>query len=172
MQGREVVCRYHVPTQQHFYMETQVSVAEPQEGGTMLIHSSTQSLDGIQVAVAKALGKPANDIIAGTSLSHHSLIFNLPNPGIWLLPGGDGSLDKLDTPCFIIWAHLLNQDFTLPIASQHQNTASWCFVQRRPTLQTFAIFSSSGRAQNVSLANQTDSSSLLRATSLHFCLAA
>jgi len=60
-----VSCRYTLPSQQHFYMETQSAVVEPQEGGTFLVHSSTQTLDGVQSAVARALGTPANNIVAG-----------------------------------------------------------------------------------------------------------
>ena len=58
--------RYTLPSQQHFYMETQVAVAEPQEGGTFLVHSSTQTIDGVQAAVARALNTPAHDIVVGT----------------------------------------------------------------------------------------------------------
>lgn len=58
-------CRYTLPSQQHFYMETQVTVAEPQEDGVYTIHSSTQTLDGVQSSVARALGIPAHNIIAG-----------------------------------------------------------------------------------------------------------
>lgn len=46
-------------------METQAAVVEPQEGGTFLVHSSTQTLDGVQSAVARVLGTPANNIVAG-----------------------------------------------------------------------------------------------------------
>lgn len=46
-------------------METQAAVAEPQEAGTILVHSSTQSIDGVQSAVARALGVPAHNVVAG-----------------------------------------------------------------------------------------------------------
>ena len=49
-------------------METQTALAEPQEGGSMLVHSSTQTLDGIQAAVAIALGINANAVTAGKFL--------------------------------------------------------------------------------------------------------
>ena len=38
------------------YMETQCAVADPEEDGGMAIHSSTQTLDGVQSAVARTLG--------------------------------------------------------------------------------------------------------------------
>lgn len=46
-------------------METQAAVAEPQEGGAYTIHSSTQTLDGVQSAAARALGISAHNITAG-----------------------------------------------------------------------------------------------------------
>ncbi len=57
--------RYTLPSQQHFYMETQSAVAEPQEGGAYTIHASTQTLDGVQAAAARALGIAAHNITAG-----------------------------------------------------------------------------------------------------------
>ncbi|MBM3386211.1 MAG: xanthine dehydrogenase molybdopterin binding subunit [Betaproteobacteria bacterium] len=42
--------------QEHFYMETQIARAEPQEGGQWLIHSSTQHPGEVQHWVAQALG--------------------------------------------------------------------------------------------------------------------
>ena len=45
-------------------METQCAVAEPAEGSSMTVHSSTQTLDGVQSAVARALGVPCHAVTA------------------------------------------------------------------------------------------------------------
>ena len=45
-------------------MEPQAAVAIPDEGGAMLVHSSTQCIDMIQTAVAAALNLPYNQVIA------------------------------------------------------------------------------------------------------------
>ena len=45
-------------------MEPQAAVAMPDEGGAMLVHSSTQCIDMIQTAVAAALNLPYNQVIA------------------------------------------------------------------------------------------------------------
>ena len=50
-------------------METQCSVADPDENGGMVIHSSTQTLDGVQSAVARALGIPYHAVTASEPLS-------------------------------------------------------------------------------------------------------
>ncbi|MCL4163321.1 UNVERIFIED_CONTAM: hypothetical protein GTU68_058179, partial [Idotea baltica] len=44
--------------QEHFYLEGQVAMAQPQEDGGMLVHSSTQHPTEIQHTVAKVLGVP------------------------------------------------------------------------------------------------------------------
>ena len=49
-------------SQYHFYMETQTSLALPQEGGDIIIKASTQSPTSIQGAVAKALQMSSNRI--------------------------------------------------------------------------------------------------------------
>ena len=59
--------RYSLPSQQHMYMETQCSVADPDENGGMVIQSSTQTLDGVQSAVARALGIPCHAVTASES---------------------------------------------------------------------------------------------------------
>lgn len=56
--------RFSSPSQQHMYMEPQAAVAMPDEGGAMLVHSSTQCIDMIQTAVAAALNLPYNQVIA------------------------------------------------------------------------------------------------------------
>ena len=64
-------CRYQLPSQQHMYMETQCSVAEPDENGGMSIVSSTQTLDGVQSAAARALGIPCHAVTACKPCRHH-----------------------------------------------------------------------------------------------------
>ena len=48
--------------QEHFYLEGQAALALPQEGGDMLVHSSTQHPTEIQHKVAEALGKPMHAV--------------------------------------------------------------------------------------------------------------
>ncbi|WP_102107467.1 xanthine dehydrogenase molybdopterin binding subunit [Oceaniglobus roseus] len=48
--------------QEHFYLEGQAALALPQEGGDMVIHSSTQHPTEIQHKVAEALGVPMNAV--------------------------------------------------------------------------------------------------------------
>ena len=48
--------------QEHFYLEGQAAMALPQEGGDMLVHSSTQHPTEIQHKVAEALGAPMNAV--------------------------------------------------------------------------------------------------------------
>ncbi|CAI5493676.1 unnamed protein product, partial [Closterium sp. Naga37s-1] len=47
-------------SQQHFYMEPQVAMAVPDEGGTITVYSATQSPQITQESVAVALGLPAS----------------------------------------------------------------------------------------------------------------
>lgn len=72
--------RYALPSQQHFYMETQVAVAEPREGGGMHVTASTQSIDLVQAAVARLLDIPSNMVTVG-SFAKLPLLrrFNLKN---------------------------------------------------------------------------------------------
>jgi xanthine dehydrogenase large subunit len=56
---------YSLPAQQHFYMETQVSLVDPLEDGAVRVHSSTQSLDAVQLAVAQVLQLPFNKVTVG-----------------------------------------------------------------------------------------------------------
>ncbi len=49
-------------------METQNAVAEIGEGGSVTVHSSTQTLDGVQSAVARALGIQAHAVTVGELL--------------------------------------------------------------------------------------------------------
>jgi xanthine dehydrogenase large subunit len=53
----------HVGGQDHFYLEGQIAVAVPQEDGGMLLQSSTQHPSEVQQIVARALAKPANQVI-------------------------------------------------------------------------------------------------------------
>ncbi|AXI47817.1 xanthine dehydrogenase molybdopterin binding subunit [Sulfitobacter sp. SK012] len=48
--------------QEHFYLEGQASLALPQEGGDMVVHSSTQHPTEIQHKVAEALGTPMHSV--------------------------------------------------------------------------------------------------------------
>lgn len=48
--------------QEHVYLETQGAYAETREAGTMFVISSTQGPTGVQRAVAKVLGLPANRV--------------------------------------------------------------------------------------------------------------
>uniref|UniRef100_UPI0035652B00 xanthine dehydrogenase molybdopterin binding subunit n=1 Tax=Actibacterium sp. TaxID=1872125 RepID=UPI0035652B00 len=48
--------------QEHFYLEGQAALAVPQEGGDMLVHSSTQHPSEIQHKVAHALGTDMNAV--------------------------------------------------------------------------------------------------------------
>ncbi|KAJ7988705.1 hypothetical protein DPEC_G00312000 [Dallia pectoralis] len=54
----------HMGGQEHFYLETNVTVAVPKgEDGEMELYVSTQSPSKTQVLVAKALGVPANRVV-------------------------------------------------------------------------------------------------------------
>ena len=48
--------------QEHFYLEGQAALAVPQEGGDMIVHSSSQHPTEIQHKVADALGLPMNAV--------------------------------------------------------------------------------------------------------------
>ncbi len=48
--------------QEHFYLEGQAALALPQEGGDMVVHSSTQHPTEIQHKVAEALGLPMHAV--------------------------------------------------------------------------------------------------------------
>jgi len=48
--------------QEHFYLEGQAALAMPQEGGDMLVHSSTQHPTEIQHKVAEAIGLPMHAV--------------------------------------------------------------------------------------------------------------
>ncbi len=48
--------------QEHFYLEGQAALALPQEGGDMVVHSSTQHPTEIQHKVAEAIGTPMNAV--------------------------------------------------------------------------------------------------------------
>ncbi|GFE63381.1 xanthine dehydrogenase molybdopterin binding subunit [Litoreibacter roseus] len=48
--------------QEHFYLEGQVALAVPQEGGDMVVHASSQHPTEIQHKVAEALGQPMNSV--------------------------------------------------------------------------------------------------------------
>jgi xanthine dehydrogenase large subunit len=48
--------------QEHFYLEGQVAMAEPREGGTILVHASTQHPSEVQHLVAQVLGVAASAV--------------------------------------------------------------------------------------------------------------
>jgi xanthine dehydrogenase large subunit len=54
--------RLAIGGQEHFYLEGQVAMAVPREGGGMLVHSSTQGPSEVQHLVAKVLGLPASAV--------------------------------------------------------------------------------------------------------------
>ena len=54
--------RIEIGAQEHFYLEGQVALALPQEGGDMVVHSSSQHPTEIQHRVAEAMGRPMNAV--------------------------------------------------------------------------------------------------------------
>ena len=54
--------RFEIGGQEHFYLEGQAALAMPQEGGDMVVHSSTQHPTEIQHKVAEALGVPMHAV--------------------------------------------------------------------------------------------------------------
>ncbi|MCA8867187.1 MAG: xanthine dehydrogenase molybdopterin binding subunit [Rhodobacteraceae bacterium] len=54
--------RLEIGGQEHFYLEGQVALALPQEGGDMVVHSSTQHPSEIQHKVAEALSLPLHSV--------------------------------------------------------------------------------------------------------------
>ncbi len=54
--------RIEMGGQEHFYLEGQAALALPQEGGDMVVHSSTQHPTEIQHKVAEALGMPMHSV--------------------------------------------------------------------------------------------------------------
>ncbi|WP_425091748.1 xanthine dehydrogenase molybdopterin binding subunit [Tropicimonas sp. S265A] len=54
--------RMEIGGQEHFYLEGQAALALPQEGGDMIVHSSSQHPTEIQHKVAEALGLPMNAV--------------------------------------------------------------------------------------------------------------
>ena len=54
--------RIEMGGQEHFYLEGQAALALPQEGGDMVVHSSTQHPTEIQHKVADALGSPMHSV--------------------------------------------------------------------------------------------------------------
>lgn len=55
---RRLQGHFFTGSQEHFYLEGQVAMAVPREGGEMLVYSSTQSPTEVQHLVAKVLGLP------------------------------------------------------------------------------------------------------------------
>ncbi|OWJ84761.1 xanthine dehydrogenase molybdopterin binding subunit [Haematobacter missouriensis] len=59
---RVVTGRIEMGGQEHFYLEGQAALVLPQEGGDMIVHSSTQHPTEIQHKVAEALDLPMNAV--------------------------------------------------------------------------------------------------------------
>ena len=55
---RRISGRLHMGGQDHFYLEGQIAMAVPREGGGLLVFSSTQHPTEVQHLVARTLGKP------------------------------------------------------------------------------------------------------------------
>ncbi|MCF6232874.1 MAG: xanthine dehydrogenase molybdopterin binding subunit [Rhodobacteraceae bacterium] len=60
--SHRVVGTFEIGAQEHFYLEGQAALALPQEGGDMVVHSSTQHPSEIQHKVAEALGVPMHAV--------------------------------------------------------------------------------------------------------------
>jgi xanthine dehydrogenase large subunit len=60
--GNVVSGEFEIGAQEHFYLESQAALALPQEGGDMIVHSSTQHPTEIQHKVAEALGVPMHGV--------------------------------------------------------------------------------------------------------------
>lgn len=56
----QIIGDLHTGGQEHWYLETQTSLAVPQEGRGMLVYSSSQHPDETQAVVANILGVPRN----------------------------------------------------------------------------------------------------------------
>ena len=69
-EGGTLACRYRMPSQQHFYMETQAAMAVPGEDGCLTVHSGTQSLDSIHQGLTMCTGLPANKVNVGEHCAH------------------------------------------------------------------------------------------------------
>lgn len=61
---RRVEGSFEVAGQEHFYLESQAALALPQEGGDMVVHTSSQHPTEIQHKVAEALGLPMHGVRA------------------------------------------------------------------------------------------------------------
>lgn len=59
---RHVEGSIEIGGQEHFYLESQAALAQPQENGDMLVNSSTQHPTEIQHKVAEAIGKPMHSV--------------------------------------------------------------------------------------------------------------
>ncbi len=59
---RQLEGQIEIGGQEHFYLEGQAALAFPQEGGDMVVHSSSQHPTEIQHKVADALGVPMNAV--------------------------------------------------------------------------------------------------------------
>jgi xanthine dehydrogenase large subunit len=78
--ARIVEGSFEVGGQEHFYLEGQVAAAIPQEGGDMVIHSSTQHPTEVQHKVAHAL-HTADERGAGRSAADGRRLWRQGKPG-------------------------------------------------------------------------------------------
>lgn len=53
---------FEIGGQDHFYLESQATIAVPGEGGQMVVHSSTQHPSEVQAVVAEVIGVPFNHV--------------------------------------------------------------------------------------------------------------
>ena len=60
--ARRLAGRLRIGGQDHFYLEGQVAMAVPREGGEFLVYSSTQAPSEVQHLVARALGRPESAV--------------------------------------------------------------------------------------------------------------
>ncbi|MEL6800339.1 MAG: xanthine dehydrogenase molybdopterin binding subunit [Pseudomonadota bacterium] len=60
--ARVIAGQFEIGGQEHFYLEGQSALALPQEGGDIIVHSSSQHPTEIQHKVADALGRPMNAV--------------------------------------------------------------------------------------------------------------
>lgn len=56
---------FHLPSLQHMYMEPQVTVARPRDGGGLWVATASQSPSSAHVAAANVLGVPQHHITVG-----------------------------------------------------------------------------------------------------------
>ena len=71
----DMMCRWHIPSQLHMYMETPVAVVEPDEGGMLSVHAAAQGIDSCQSTVARVMGMPCNHVRVGAHRCQQPALF-------------------------------------------------------------------------------------------------